>query len=169
MNALIINRKFKLTLLVIAAVVLQCTLLNFVKIHNVSPNLLVIILVCFSLHEKYMLSSAVFGVICGVMIDILGNGLFGVNALLCMYAAIASTAVSSRFFKGKAIVSLLFVCFFSLCYELAYYVLCVGLWNTGNLLYSIIHVIIPTTAYNTVIAIPLFFLMRRFKLVANKQ
>jgi|GEM_PF-4562721 len=158
------KRNVNLAVFVIVIAVLQTTIFNHLKIYNVKPNILVIVAICFSLYEKSILSAALFGMICGVVLDAIGGGAFGVNAILCMYVSIASTVLSSRFFQGKVSVSLLFTCIFCLVYEVLLYTLCIYLWEKGDYTATMLDIILPTVLYNIILSVPLYFFMRRYQI-----
>ncbi len=154
----------KISVLIFISYIIQTTLLHSLKVHSIIPNLLVVVVVCFSLIETQGLVSAVLGLVCGLLLDITGGKAFGLSALLCMLLAYFCTVMSDKFFKGKFWVSMLFVLIAGFTYELLYYFLCFGMWAKANVFTSLIDVVIPTTIYNTGIAVPLFFFIKRLRL-----
>lgn len=155
---------FKLGVTVLLAFIAQTSLFHSFEILSIVPNLLVVLVICFSLVETNLISSSVFGLICGLLLDVADNGeVFGVGALLCMLLALLCTCAGEKLFKGKFWVSMLFVFVASLLYEAVYYVLFLGMWQSGYLLYSLLHVVIPTAVYNLVVAVPLFLIVKRIR------
>lgn len=160
MNAL---RTFKLSVVVFICYIAQTTFMHSLKIHNAIPNLLVVLVICFSLMELNELVSAVFGLVCGILLDVSGGRVFGVNSLLCMSLAYVCTMVSEKLFKGKFWVSILFVFITSMVYEFLYYLLCFGIWIDAHIFHPALFSIIPTTLYNVCVAVLLFFLIKRLE------
>ena len=158
------KRNVSLAVFVAIMAILQTTVFNHLKIYDVKPNILVIVVVCFSLYEKNILSSSLFGMACGVVLDAVGGGIFGVNAILCMYLAMATTVLSSRLFQGKMSIGLLFTCIFGMLYEFVFYSLCIYLWKKGDYAAAVLDIIFPTVVYNIVLSVPLYFFMKRYQL-----
>ena len=154
----------KLGITALLAFITQTSLIHSFEIFSIVPNLLVVLTICFSLVETNLLASSVFGLACGFLLDAAGNGaVFGVNALLCMLLALLCTYAGEKFFKGKFWVSMLFVLVAGMLYEAVYYVLFLGMWQGGYLVYSLVHVVVPTAVYNLVFAVPLFLIVKRLR------
>jgi len=73
------NRLFLLAILIIA--LLQATLLNYIKVFGVKPDLLLIIFFISSLFFE-LKWALVFGICVGILKDILGINTFAINTLL---------------------------------------------------------------------------------------
>ena len=123
----------KLGITVFLAFIAQTTLFQNFELFSMIPNLLVVLVICFSLVENRILVSSVFGLICGILLDVASSGVFGVSGLLCMLLALLCTFAGEKFFKGKFWVSMLFVLLAGILYEIVYYVLMLGMWQGGYL------------------------------------
>lgn len=154
----------KLGITVFVAFIIQTTLLQNFEVFGIIPNLLVVLVTCFSLIENNMVVSSVFGLICGVLLDVANRGVFGVSGLLCMLLALLCTFAGEKFFKGKFWVSMLFIFVAGNIYELVYYFLMLGMWQSGgHFISSLLYVVLPTAIYNVIVAVPVFFIVKRIR------
>ena len=158
-------RYVKIIFTIILSYIFQSSLFAAWKIGGVVPNIVTVCLICFSLYEDNWFAAAILGVISGLFLDTTGGTISGMNALLCMYLAIACSILSKRFFRGKFLVSVIFVFLMSLIYESLLYIFGFELWRNGNVLFSVFHIILPVSIYNTVIAIILYYPLKRISSV----
>ena len=154
-------RQFKLALLVFFSIILQTTILRHISIIGVAPNLLFTIAVCYSIMEEDIVSVAAMGFACGAVLDIFGMYVFGLSALLCLYIVIACSITEAQFFKNSLRIALMIVFVFSIVYETLYLFFKLYLWTDMNFLFSVVRVIIPTAMYNTIAAVPMYFLLKK--------
>ena len=160
-------RYVKIILMIVISYILQSSLFAAWKIGGVVPNIVAVCLICFSLYEDNWLVAAILGVVSGLFIDTTGGAIMGMNALLCMYLAIACSVLSKRFFRGKFMVSVIFVFLMSIIYETLLYIFGFELWRDGSVWFSIGHVILPVAIYNTVIAVMLYYPIRNISEVTE--
>ncbi len=153
-------RYVKIMLMIILLYILQSSLFAAWKIGGVVPNTVAVCLVCFSLHEDDWFVAAVLGVISGFLLDTTGGAIMGMNALLCMYLSIVCSVLSKRFFRGKFMVSVIFVFLMSIIYEALLYIFGFELWRDAGVWFSLVYVILPVSIYNTVIAMILYYPVR---------
>lgn len=140
---------------------IQTTFIQYFAIGGIIPNLMVVFVICFALTQSDYKKPMFYGLACGVLLDFSSETLFGIHALLCMFCALLCEQVSTRFFKGKFFVSLLFVCVISFLYEIAYFALSFMLYDGVPLTYALFGVALPTVAYNAVVSVVVLLLMRR--------
>lgn len=145
--------------LIFALIVLQTTVIRGVEIFHVVPNLLVVMVVCYSLlHEEY--SALAVGAICGLLLDIHGGRTVGMNALLCTLLAYLCVCVSGNLYSNNSFVAMVFVLFLSVVYELVIYIFYFAIWGHGSFGYALLYKILPGSLYNSLVTILLYPLVR---------
>ncbi len=145
--------------LVFVLIVLQTTVIRGIEVFHVVPNLLVVMVVCYSLlHEDY--SALVVGAICGLLLDIHGGRSVGMNALLCTLLAYLCVCVSGNLYNNNSLVAMVFVLFLSIAYELIIYIFYFAIWGHGSFVYALLYKILPGAVYNSLVTILLYPLVR---------
>lgn len=149
-----------MAVLVFILTVLQTTVVRGIEIFHVIPNLLLIAVVCYGLlHDDY--STLAVGVVCGLLLDINGGRVVGMNTLLCTIVAYLCIYVSGSLYSNNSFVAMLFVLIFSVFYELIVYVFYFAVWGHGGFLYAVFCKILPAGIYNSLVTIVLYPLVRK--------
>ena len=153
--------KYLLTaVLIFVLIILQTTVVRGVEVCNVIPNLLVVMVVCYSLlHGDY--SALAVGAVCGLLLDIHGGRTVGMNALLCTLLAYLCVCVSGNLYNNNSFVALVFVLFLSMAYDLVIYIFNFAIWGHGNFVFVLLHKILPGSVYNSLVTLFLYPLVRR--------
>lgn len=145
-------RYFKISVMLIIAYVVQTAILSKIRIGGVVTNLVLAILVCFSLKEENFLKSGILAAAAGLAVDASAGTIMGFNSLLCMGCAMICSLFGVKFFKGKFGVVMIFVFVISILYETVYYIFAFAIWYDTNLIYCFIYVILPTALINVIAA-----------------
>lgn len=140
---------------------IQTTFIQYFAVGGITPNLMVVLVICFALTQTDYKRPMFYGLACGILLDFSSETIFGVHALLCMFGALLCEQVSTRFFKGKFFVSLLFVCVISFLYEVAYFALSFMRYDGLSVAYALLGVALPTMVYNAVVSVVVLLIMRR--------
>lgn len=145
--------------LVVLLAVLQTTVIHGFSVFHTVPNLLFIAVVCYSLlHADY--SALVFAAACGLVLDVTGGRVVGINTLFCLYAAYFCIRISGSLFNRNVFVSMVFVLLLSVVYELLIYVLYFAIWGYGAFGYALLHKILPAVLYNFIVTLLIYPLTR---------
>lgn len=145
---------------IFAMTVLQSTVIQSIELFNVVPNLLLITVVCYSLLcGDY--SAMVIGVVCGLLLDITGGRIVGLNTILCTLAAYFCICVSGNLFNNNALVSMVFVLLLSIPYELLTYLLYFAIWGHGGFFYALLARVLPAALYNFVVTLIIHPIVRK--------
>ena len=139
---------------------LQSTLLDYIRIYNVIPNLLIVLIILAALLGGNI-EGAVVGFFSGLILDIMFGKLMGLYALLGMYLGIAAGSVNKRLYRENLLVILFFTFIFSIAYETAVYVLNTIMSGQIDIIYTLMRIILPEAVYNCVAAILLYPLFSR--------
>ncbi len=153
--------KYLLTaLLIFVLIILQTTVVRGIEIFHVIPNLLLVMVVSYSLlHEDY--SALVVGAVCGLLLDMHGGRTVGMNTLLCALLAYLCVCVSGNLYSNNSLVALVFVFFLSIAYELIIYIFYFAIWGHGSFVFALFHKILPGAAYNSLVTLLLYPLIRK--------
>lgn len=149
-------------LLVLLIIVLQTTLLEYLTVFGVKPNLVIIFVVCSALLNGSP-EGAITGIIMGLAIDMISGKLLGFNALLGMYSGIAVGSLNKRIYKENVLVIMVAAFLTTIIYEWFIF-FSYTLFNQEKALMMLnpfTSVILPEAVYNSVISIVLYMLMRR--------
>lgn len=139
---------FRIVTATVVTYLLQITLINYIKIFSIVPNLMLILLVCFSAREESFKTCAIYGASVGVLVDIASPTVFGINAILLMLCAAAVNVMSEKFFKNKFLASLLFVFVFGILYETLFYLLAFSVRGDMGVFAAIFYTALPEAIYN---------------------
>jgi len=121
-------------------------------IGGIVPNTTLIILVCYALLRDDV-EGAIMGFAAGLLYDIFFGRIIGVSALLLMLTGFFAGKPFRDFFKDNYIAPIIMVAVASLTYEFAFYILNFLLLGRTNFIRYLGMVILPSTAYNLVLAI----------------
>lgn len=149
-------RYFKISVMLLIAYILQISVFSKVHLFGVCANLVLTILICFSLKEENWLKIGILSAVVGLFCGASEGAAMGFSSLLLMALSMLCSILASRFFKGKFVVSVLFVFFSSLLYECVYYVFGFALWHSTDALYCIVCVVVPSALVNTVFGAVLY-------------
>ncbi len=144
----------------IVTFVIQSTILQYVEILNVKPNLLIIFVVFFAL-LRGSVEGGIIGLCAGLLMDLLAAKVFGVHSLLGLYIGVVIGYFNQQIFKESNIVAIFLVVICTFSYEVLYFFFSIFIWEESNLLFALINIIIPETIYNAFLAIPLYWFVVR--------
>lgn len=149
------------------ALVLQTTLIKKIAIFGISPTLILVFVICFSLINGSV-PSAVFAGIAGLLLDVSGNRALGLNALMMLYLSLGISNLGRDFFQDSPRSAVILVFVGTLLYEIVYFVLNFLIFGSTYFWYALWRIILIESIYNAVVAIPVYFYCNRFlKLVAS--
>jgi len=146
----------------------QATLINFISIGNIKPDLLLISVIFIALYKNLIYSVSV-GILAGFLEDIFTTGLF-LNTFILPICCFAVGLFVSKFnlHKDKILVQIAVVSSVSVFLSFAYLVWFSG-WNYApSLLALTVFIAIPTVLYNALASIPAFSLFKRLFGVVSK-
>ena len=134
---------------------LQSTLLGYVRIYNVKPNLLVIFVVCVALLRGNVEGASV-GFFAGMLLDMTFGKLLGFYSLLGFYLGLTVGSVNRRLYRENYLVVIFFTFVATMLYEAAVYILSNFMTGSMELLMPLTAKILPEAVYNSVVSILVF-------------
>jgi len=138
----------------------QTTVLRGIEIFHTIPNMLFIFAVCYSLLRGDYVALA-YAFACGLVLDLTGGRLIGINTLLCTLASYFCISISGDLFNNNRFVSMVFVLLLSLPYETLIYLFYFVIWGRGSLGFALVAKIIPAALYNFIFTIILYPAVKR--------
>jgi len=134
-------------------ILVQTTILDYIKINGIKPNLILVYTICFSLLEGSE-DGAIIGLFAGMMLDITVGKVIGAYSLINMYTGIISGFMSKKYFKENILVVLLFTFFLTMFYEYGIYLLNrIGNLRAHSFVFVFKTVLFPEALYNSIISI----------------
>lgn len=146
-------------------ILLQSTILNYLKIYNVKPNLLLIFIVSVALLRGNIEGAAV-GFLTGLFQDMLSGKVLGFYALLGLYLGLIIGSINKRLYRENFLVITFFTFISTIVYEFAAFFLCTILplilsAKNGQiyLLYPVRDIILPEAVYNSAVSVLVYMLV----------
>lgn len=146
------KRKFIEAGLIVLMFILQTTVFQQLAIAAVTPNLLLLLTVCFGFMRGKK-EGMWIGFVSGLLIDLMYGSFIGLNALLYMYAGYLNGFLCKVFYDEDVKVPMVLVAVTDLCYGLVKYFIQLFLYvHTGFFVY-LQQIILPEIVYTSVITI----------------
>ncbi len=150
-------RKIVIALMVMFCFVLQGTLMQWISLGRVAPNLLIIITSAYGFMRGKK-NGLLVGFFCGLLTDIFFGQVIGFYAIIYMYIGYANGMFHRVFFPEDIKLPLFLITVSDLAYGFAVYVLLYLLRGRFELPFYFLHVIVPETVYTIVLTV-LFYPM----------
>jgi len=126
------------------------------ELWGVKPNLMLIIIICFSL-LRGSVGGAVIGLFSGILMDFFAAAVFGLHSLLCMYTGVVTGSLSSRFVRENYLVAVLFTFVLSFVYESIFFFLRFYMWGETQIVFFLKNTILLEAVYNCILVIPVYY------------
>ena len=129
---------------ILLSLLLQTTLLHYMAIYGVVPNILL-----------------VFTIVTALLRGDAEGGALGFYALLGLYLGIAVGATNKKLFRENILIAVFFTFVYSVAYESLVYIINNIMSGDMKFLYALTATILPEAAYNCVVAVLIFPLIIR--------
>ncbi len=148
-------RSLTFLLLVLAALVVQSTALNFMLIYGIKPDL-VLVLVILNGFLRGTREGAFLGFAGGILQDLVGGGYFGMHALTNMAAGYLAGLGEGRLYRDNRVIAagLTWIC--TLLAQLIFYLLLVLVRVHVPLFIALVHIIVPVSFYNALVVLVIY-------------
>lgn len=153
------KRYISLTVLIIVCFVLQTSIFPHLKLSNIMPNLLVVLVSAagFMYGRKHGMFA---GIICGLLVDLMYGEIIGVSIFMFVIIGYANGLANKLYFKDDLSIPLCAVALSDLLYGLLYYICNYLLRGRFDVLFYIIHIMIPEMIYTAAVGIIIYKLLR---------
>lgn len=140
---------------IVLVIIIQTTLADYLAIHNVKPNLMIVFIVSIAL-LKGNVQGSVVGLILGLVQDMLTGKVLGFYALLGLYLGVAVGSLNKRLYRENLAIAVFFTFTSTMVYEFAVYFLNTFTQSGRVLVDTLKEVILPEAVYNSVISILIY-------------
>lgn len=143
---------FWYTVCIFTIILIQSTILDYIKILNVKPNLMIIFIISVALLSNNVEGAAV-GFFTGLSQDIASGKVLGFYSLLGLYLGLIIGSVNKRLYRENVLIIVFFTFISTVVYEMA--VSCINIFTNGQIafLYSLRNIILPEAIYNSIVSI----------------
>lgn len=133
-------------------ILLQSTVLDYIKVFGVKPNLLIIFIISVALLSNNV-EGAITGFFAGLSQDIVSGKVLGFYSLLGLYLGLIVGSVNKRLYRENVLIIVFFTFISTVVYELA--VCCINIFTNGQIafVYSLRNIILPEAIYNSLVSI----------------
>lgn len=146
------------TFVILIIVLLQSTILDYIKIYYIKPNLIIVFIVSVAL-LRGNIEGSIIGFFMGFCWDILSGKVLGFYALLGLYLGLIIGSVNKRLYRENFLVVIFFTFISSVAFEMAAYFLSTFFKEKVNLYYSFRNIVLPEALYNSVLSIFIYILV----------
>lgn len=143
------------TLCIVLITVLQTTIIDYISISGIKPNLLLVFVVSVALLRGNV-EGAVIGFTTGLILDMLFGRVLGFFALLGFYLGIVIGSVNRRLYRENFLVAIFLTFVSTVVYEGLVYLLNAFMKGNVQLLLPLVKAILIEAAYNSGAAIIIF-------------
>ncbi|ACX52633.1 rod shape-determining protein MreD [Ammonifex degensii KC4] len=151
---------FILLLLIGFSLLLQTTVLTYLRVAGVRPDLL-LILAAFIGFWRGPREGGLWGAVAGLICDLVTGGFVGLNALTKLLAGYLAGQAGAFFYRESSLTCALVTGSVTLVAELVTYLLLLFLGIRLPFKSTFVYLILPVTAYNAIAAVVLFHLWQR--------
>lgn len=156
------------TILIFTFVTTQVTILNFINLFGITPNLVIILIVSISLLQG-RIDGPTVGFFTGLCLDAVIGIALGLHALIGMLLGLALGNINKRFFKENILVMAICTFISTILYETAItfasYIYSVKI----NYLLTLKTIILPEALLNSVLGAVVFFIIVRINRKVIRQ
>ena len=149
------KRKILIGLLCFLAALLQTTLMSYVQVASIRPNLPVILTASFALMCGSRTGMTI-GFATGILLDLFGGGILGFYALIYTWIGYAAGYTYRIFYDDDIKTPLLLIGICDICYGLYQYVTTFMIRGRVNVFFYLGRVIIPEMIYTVIFAVFLY-------------
>jgi rod shape-determining protein MreD len=150
-----IRKVFFYLFFIIFFLVLQTTLLQYVSIRGVIPNLLIVFTIVTGILRSGTEGSAV-GFFAGLCVDMQFGSVLGFHAMLGLFLGLAAGLISRRIYRENLMIVVFFTFVYSIAYESVVYLVSNILNSDIRIIFAFTNVILPEALYNCAVSILLF-------------
>lgn len=155
-------KKILLYVALVLFAVVTTSLGDYIKFFGISVNLALVYTILYAVKSSPA-QAAIMGCLCGLIMDLSGVNIPGINALIVMYISLGISYVANRFFYESKIFelfSVLLCVFFAQFFSL---MITRAIFGTVSQLYASVRYILPSSALSVVAAVPMSFVIRWLK------
>lgn len=155
-------------LLALTGFVLQTTVLKYISLADVAPNLLLIIVVSYS-YVKGANAGMAAGLICGLLPDMIYGELIGVNSLICLIIGYLAGFAHKIYEPEDVTFPVLITAAADFIYGLLYYIFNFLFRSRLNFAYYARRIILPEIIYTVVLSVLVYKALQKLFLLFEER
>ncbi|RJQ30545.1 MAG: rod shape-determining protein MreD [Peptococcaceae bacterium] len=144
-----------LLLLAVIALILQATMVNFIAINGVKPDLVMLFIIIFGFLRNAR-EGAFWGFCAGLLEDLFVGNCIGLNAISKLTAGYLAGLAGSKFYRENQLIAAVVTLLASIAGLIVYYLLLLYLNIFIPLFHAVLWVILPVSVYTACLA-PLLY------------
>jgi len=152
------RRKLVVFFIIIICFFLQSTVFQALAFASISPNLLIVVTSSFGFMRGRK-EGMWIGFFCGLLLDLFVGDVIGFYTLIYMYVGYVNGFFRKMFFPDDIKLPIVLICSSDLAYNLLVYVFLFLMRGRLNVLYYLLHVILPELVYTILVTIVLYFII----------
>lgn len=138
--------------------ILQSTLCRYIEVLHTLPNLMLVFVVCYTMHAEPV-KATVLSVVAGLIMDVYSARYLGMNAVMMMYLGLCLSCVSADYIRTNFLTVIISVALSTFLYESLYAFLIYFIF--GKLPASVLFTVVSLeSVYNVIAACGLIWLCR---------
>jgi rod shape-determining protein MreD len=145
-------RIFIYCIVIFVLILLQTTVLDYIRVFNTKPNLMIIFIVSVAL-LRGNIEGAIIGFFTGLCQDAVSGKVIGFYALLGLYLGLIVGIVNKRLYRENYFVITFFTFISTIVYEITVYVLSSSMASKVDIIYTLRNIVLPEAIYNSIISI----------------
>lgn len=143
-------------LAILLLTVIQLQLAFYPRIMNCTPLLAIPAVLVIAMLENET-AAGIYGIFAGLIWDTGTGRVFGFNALFLMCFAIAVALLFEYLLRNTPLSALLFTAIFTFVHELVTWFFFCFMTGDRDFIFSLLHIILPTTVFTIIFALPLYY------------
>jgi rod shape-determining protein MreD len=153
-------KQLKLGVWIVLLLLFQTTISRYISVGGIFPDVTFVFIICFAVLEEKFSYNIIIPVVCGALIDLLGDRAFGINVVAYSCSALICYGIGEQFFKQKLGFALPMVFVFSLLCESLFFLLHFAVLKEVSFVSSFVSVILPMSVYNAVVTLVIYPLLK---------
>jgi len=149
------KRILVLSLLIYTTCLMQTTILDYIEIMGIRPNLLLVVAISIALARNDM-EPAFMGLACGFAMDILIGRTLGWYAMCLFLVCFSIGLINPKLYKENPLIPIFFVFLSSITVETLYYVINFFLRGYQDFAFMLTRIILPESIYNSAISLLIY-------------
>lgn len=159
------KNKVYITIVSIVLILMQMTVLEYVKISNVKPNLMLVLIVILGFLGSKDSDLFFGGILCGVLQDVLSSKIIGIYLMINILFCVAISYIKTRIYRQGFMVFATGCFFASLLYEGLVWIVCAFPTTLGQIVFVSKNLLLKGAIYNTVCAIIVFLIAKKKQII----
>ena len=159
------RNKIYITIVSIVLILLQVTVLEDIKISNIKPNLILVLIVVLNLLNDKESDLFFSGILCGILQDIVSSKIIGFYLIINLLFCVLISYMRDRMHRDSFIMFVVLVFGESLLYDSLVWIMCCFPTTLREIAFVSKNILLKCAIYNTVCAIIVFLVAKKKQII----